>query len=114
MSSTLEEGPASSWWPGGPFTDALADAVLASDWAEAKRLSEEFKQIVAERADYDMLVDRVCKKVEACDWIAADETLELMERFPDMVKFDLSYYQTIVAFERDATVLDRIVEATDG
>ena len=114
MSSTLEEGPASSWWPGGPFTDALADAVLASNWVEAKRLSGEFKQLVAKRVDYDALASRLCEEVDACHWRAADEILELMLHFPDMVKFDLSYYQSVVAFERDATVLDRIVEATDG
>lgn len=27
-------------------------------------------------------------------------------------KCDLTYYQTVVSFERDTTVLDRIVEAT--
>jgi hypothetical protein len=102
-----------SWWPYGEMAEALADAVLADDVDEMRKIAAQVKTESALAMKFKLLEQEICAAVDACRWDECDEIIVKMRKLGDVASHEVVRYATIVAFERDWTVLDRIVERTN-
>ena len=105
-------GSALSWWFYGEMAEALADAVLADDVGEMRKIAAQIKTEAALAAKFKLLEREISVAVEACRWEECDEIVIRMRKLGDVASHEVVRYETMIAFERDWTVLDRIVEVT--
>jgi len=94
------------------MAEALADAVLADDVDEMRKIAAQVKTESALATKFKLLEREISLAAEACRWDECDVIITKMRKLGDVASHEVVRYETMVAFERDWTVLDRIVERT--
>lgn len=102
-----------SWWPYGQMAEQLADAVQSGDTERAKKLAAYVKHERLKRDEYEAIIQEFEVAMEACRFDEAEALLEKARLVGQLAAHDITYYDTYLHFDRDMTVLDRIVEGAD-
>lgn len=102
-----------SWWPYGEEAVRLAEMVLRGEIEEAQRIAMEIMLEEQRMERFRDLEQEFCKLVDNCQWVDAETKLVEMSKVGIWDTSEITRYQTMLSFERDTTVLDRIVREVD-
>jgi hypothetical protein len=95
------------------LAESLADAVQSGDASKAAELAAIVKEEARKRAQYDAIIVEFDAAMEACRFDEAEALLEKARVIGQVAAHDITYYDTYLHFDRDMTVLDRIVQGAD-